>query len=109
MEKFIVSEKTKIKDCLSKMNENRKSFLIVLDNKKQLFVPHGFAHGFIVLSKTATVVYKVDNYYSPKFERGIAFDDKELSIDWLLPKDKIKLSEKDKSLPLLANAKEVFE
>jgi len=79
------------------------------DNKKQLFVPHGFAHGFIVLSDTATVVYKVDNYYSPKYERGIAFDDKELSIDWVLPKDIIKLSDKDKSLPLLANAEELFE
>lgn len=65
------------------------------DNKKQLLVPRGFAHGFVVLSEEATFAYKVDNYYSPKYDRGIAFDDKELSIDWKLPINEMKLSLKD--------------
>lgn len=64
-------------------------------NKKQLFVPRGFAHGFVVLSDTATFAYKVDNYYSPKCDTGIAFDDEFLNIDWILPKKYLKLSEKD--------------
>ena len=51
-------------------------------NKQQLFVPQGFAHGFVVLSDSATFTYKVDNYYAPKHDRGIAFDDKKLKIDW---------------------------
>ncbi len=78
-------------------------------NKKQLFVPHGFAHGFIVLSETATVVYKVDNYYSPKAERGIHYLDKDLSIDWRLSSEAIKLSEKDNNLPKLEHAKDLFD
>lgn len=65
------------------------------ENKRQLFVPRGFAHGFVVLSDTATFAYKVDNYYSPKCDRGVAFDDPALGIDWLVPKMDIKLSEKD--------------
>ena len=51
-------------------------------NKHQLFVPHGFAHGFVVLSDSATFAYKVDNYYAPEHDRGIAFDDSKLGIDW---------------------------
>jgi len=66
------------------------------ENKKQLFVPRGFAHGFVVLSETATFAYKVDNYYCPKCETGIAFNDPFLGIDWKLPVKDLKLSEKDK-------------
>jgi len=69
------------------------------DNKYQLFIPRGFAHGFVVLSDTATFTYKVDNYYKPEFDRGIAFDDSELRINWRLQKEIIKLSKKDKHLP----------
>lgn len=54
------------------------------ENKKQLFIPQGFAHGFLVLSEKAIVSYKVDNYYSPKHEKGIAWNDKSLNIDWSL-------------------------
>jgi dTDP-4-dehydrorhamnose 3,5-epimerase len=54
------------------------------DNKKQMFVPRGFAHGFVVLTDTATFAYKVDNYYSPECDRGLAFDDNALNIDWQL-------------------------
>jgi len=78
------------------------------ENKHQLFVPHGFAHGFVVLSNTATFAYKVDNYYSPEYDRGIAFDDDELNIDWILPIEKIQLSLKDKSQPKLANSTDLL-
>jgi len=64
-------------------------------NKHQLFIPRGFAHGFVVLSNTAIFSYKVDNYYSPKNDRGIAFDDNTLAIDWQLPKELLQLSDKD--------------
>ena len=52
------------------------------ENKKQLFVPRGFAHGFVVLSETATFAYKCDNYYMPEYDRGILFNDEALKIDW---------------------------
>lgn len=78
-------------------------------NKKQLYVPHGFAHGFIVLSETATFIYKVDNFYKPEHERGIAFDDKELAINWRLPDELIRLSEKDMRHPKLSDAKDFFD
>jgi len=66
-------------------------------NKTQVLVPRGFAHGFIVLSQTATFAYKVDNSYSAENERGIAFDDTELNLDWKLSIDKIQLSKKDRN------------
>ena len=78
-------------------------------NKHQLFVPHGFAHGFVVLSDSATFAYKVDNYYTPGYDKGIAFDDKELVIDWQLPLEALQLSNKDKVHPSLANAKDLFK
>lgn len=78
------------------------------ENKHQLFVPHGFAHGFVVLSDIVTFGYKVDNYYSPNYDRGIAFDDAELDIDWKMPFELLKFSNKDKSHPTLANAKDLF-
>ncbi len=77
-------------------------------NRHQLFIPHGFAHGFVVLSNTATFAYKVDNYYSPKYDRGIAFDDDKLNIDWILPIEKIQLSSKDKYQPKLANSTDLL-
>ena len=69
------------------------------ENKKQVFVPKGFAHGFSVLSKTAVITYKVDNRYAPEYDAGIRFDDEALQIDWRLPQEAIQLSEKDKELP----------
>jgi len=78
-------------------------------NKHQLFVPHGFAHGFVVLSDSATFAYKVDNYFAPEHDRGIAFDDKELKINWQLSAEELQLSDKDRVLPSLANAKYLFE
>jgi len=79
------------------------------DNRHQLFIPRGFAHGFVVLSDSAIFAYKVDNYYSPADDRGIAFDDKEIGIDWVLKSDELQLSDKDKSQPVLSEAKELFE
>lgn len=78
------------------------------DNKRQLFVPRGFAHGFVVLSKAATFVYKVDNYYSPECDRGLAFDDPELDINWCLSKEDLILSDKDRRQPLFADLPECF-
>jgi dTDP-4-dehydrorhamnose 3,5-epimerase len=80
------------------------SLELTAQNKYQLFVPHGFAHGFIVLSNSATFAYKVDNYYAPEHDRGIAFDDKELKIDWQLSAEELQLSDKDRAHPSLANA-----
>ena len=82
------------------------------DNKKQLLVPRGFAHGFVVLEDDTIFAYKVDNYYSPECDRGIAFDDKNLNIDWLLNHDELNLSAKDKTQPKLfdiKDSKEIFE
>ena len=75
------------------------------DNKCQLFIPRGFAHGFVVLSNYAIFSYQVDNYYSPSNERGIAFDDEQLAIDWILSRKDLQLSIKDQKLPKLADKK----
>ena len=79
------------------------------ENKKQLLVPRGFAHGFVVLEEDTIFAYKVDNYYSPECDRGIAFDDKELGIDWLLNSNELQLSAKDKVQPKLLETNELFE
>ena len=65
------------------------------ENKLQLFIPHGFAHGYVALSKEVIFQYKCDNYYCPTSEAGIAFDDKELAIDWMIPREDMILSDKD--------------
>lgn len=77
---------------------------LTAENKKQLLVPRGFAHGFVVLSKEAIFAYKVDNYYSPECDRGIAFDDKDLGIDWMIELDKLQLSTKDLKQPFFKDA-----
>lgn len=79
------------------------------ENKKQLLVPRGFAHGFVVLEDDTVFAYKVDNYYSPEHDIGIAFDDKDLNIDWILDSKKLKLSQKDKNQQSFSNTKEIFE
>ena len=82
----------------------KKSYSIELSdqNKLQLFIPHGFAHGFVVLSEEAIFSYKVDNLYAPAYECGIRFDDPDLLIDWKLKKEELKLSGKDLILPYLS-------
>ena len=82
-----------------------KHFSIELseDNKRQLFVPRGFAHGFIVLSETAIFSYKCDNFYDKASEQGLRYDDPTLGIDWKLPSNEFIVSEKDLVLPTLSN------
>lgn len=75
------------------------SVVLSADNKKQLMVPHGFAHGFSVLSETASVMYKVDQLYHKESERGIRYDDPILAIDWQVNPDEVIVSEKDVILP----------
>ncbi|GAF02041.1 dTDP-4-dehydrorhamnose 3,5-epimerase [Saccharicrinis fermentans] len=78
------------------------------ENKRQFFVPRGFAHGFVVLSKSAIFQYKVDNWYAPDYDAGIAWNDKELGIDWKMSYESILLSEKDKGLKNLAETEIPF-
>ena len=68
------------------------------ENKRQLFVPRGFAHGFVVLSESATFAYKVDNSYAPEYDSGIKYDDSDLNINWGLNDNEVQLSGKDKIL-----------
>ena len=79
------------------------------ENKKQLLVPRGFAHGFVVLEDDTIFAYKVDNYYSPECDRGIAFDDAALNIDWQVAHEELNLSAKDKVQPKLAETNDLFE
>ena len=82
------------------------TFSVVLsaENKKQLLVPAGFAHGFSVLSETASVMYKVDQVYNKESERGIRYDDPILNIDWQIAPDKVVVSDKDLVLPYFTSA-----
>jgi len=72
------------------------------ENKRQLFIPKGFAHGFIVLSDVAVFAYKVDNIYSPSHDSGVAWNDPFIGIDWKVPHNEIVLSNKDKGLKFLS-------
>lgn len=73
------------------------------ENKRQLFVPRGFAHGYLVLSETAEFFYKCDNFYHKASEGGIRFDDPQLNIDWEFDLSQVLVSEKDKILPLFGD------
>jgi dTDP-4-dehydrorhamnose 3,5-epimerase len=75
------------------------------DNKKQLFIPRGFGHGFAVLSDTAEFFYKCDNYYNKEAEGGIVYNDSTLNIDWKIEPEKIVVSDKDLILPKLSEAR----
>ena len=79
------------------------------ENKKQLLIPRGFAHGFVVLEDDTVFAYKVDNYYSPECDRGIAFDDKNLTINWILNHNELNLSAKDTKQPKLNETNDLFE
>jgi dTDP-4-dehydrorhamnose 3,5-epimerase len=79
--------------------------ILSADNKHQLWVPPGFAHGFLVLSDTAMFEYKCTDYYAPEFERSVRWDDPDIGINWPLPKDEQPvLSPKDQEAPFLADA-----
>ena len=87
-----------------------KSYAVELseENKLQLLVPKGFAHGYSVISPTAEVLYKCDTFYHKASEGGLAFDDPSLGINWRIPRDKMILSEKDKLNPPLAGCGNIF-
>lgn len=74
------------------------------ENKRQLFVPRGFAHAFVVLEDDTVFAYKVDNYYSPENDRGVSFNDPAIGIDWKIDTSLLKLSDKDTKQPLLKDA-----
>lgn len=78
------------------------------DNHRQLFLSHGFAHGFAVLSEQVIFQYKCDNFYAPQNEGAIAWNDPDLAIDWQLPQDKVQLSEKDTHHPFLRDIQSPF-
>lgn len=84
------------------------SALLSAENQRQFFVPRGFAHGFLVLSETATFFYKCDNFYNKESEGGIIYNDVSLNIDWQFSTENLLISEKDMHLPTLENAKKVW-
>ena len=85
-----------------------ESILLSADNYKQFFIPRGFAHGFLVLSQTATFFYKCDNFYNKESEGGLIYNDTTVGIEWNFPLDDLLISEKDLVLPTLENAKKVW-
>lgn len=103
--KLVSVAKGKVLDvCVDLRNDSEtfgKHFSIILDDKnnKQLFMPRGFAHGFLVLEDNTIFTYKCDNYYNKSSEKGILFSDSSLKIDWNFPENLIQLSDKDKNLP----------
>lgn len=85
-----------------------EAILLSGENQNQFFIPRGFAHGFLVLSDTATFFYKCDNFYNKESEGGIIYNDKTINIDWDFPIQELMVSDKDKVLPNLQNAKKVW-
>ena len=79
------------------------------ENHRQIFIPRGFAHGYSVLSETAVLEYKCDNYYAPESEGAIRWNDAALEIDWMIPSKDVVLSEKDSKSPLLAECERLFD
>ena len=92
----------------SKTYGKYEKVILSADNKKQFFIPRGFAHAFLVLSEAAIFSYKVDNIYAPKYDSGIAWNDQSLSVDWGLNESELILSEKDKNLPFLSKINSPF-
>lgn len=85
-----------------------EAVLLSDENKRQFFVPRGFAHGFLVLSETATFFYKCDNFYNKESEGGIIYNDETINIDWQFSLEDLIISEKDKVQPTIENAKKVW-
>jgi len=85
-----------------------EAVVLSAENQRQFFVPRGFAHGFLVLSETATFFYKCDNFYNKESEGGIAYNDETINIDWQFSFENLIISEKDKVQPTIENAKKVW-
>ncbi len=100
----------RVLDVVVDLRQDSPSFLhhfsieLSEENKTQLLIPRGFAHGFVVLSPTCEFLYKCDNYYNKESEGSVAYNDPSLAIDWMVPTEDIILSEKDKNNPTLQNA-----
>ena len=92
----------------SKTYGEHVAVLLSGENKRQLFVPRGFAHGFLVLSDSATFAYKVDNTYAPNYDAGIRWNDKELNIQWGVEDSEVMVSEKDAELPFFLEFESPF-
>ena len=92
----------------SKTYGKHVSVLLSGENKRQLFVPRGFAHGFLVLSDSATFAYKVDNTYAPDHDAGLHWNDKELNIQWGMEDNEVIVSEKDAELPFFSKFESPF-
>ena len=93
----------------SKTYGKHVSVLLSGENKRQLFVPRGFAHGFLVLSDSATFAYKVDNIYAPEYDSGIKYNDKDLNINWSLTENEFQLSLKDNNLSFFEDLDSPFK
>ena len=93
----------------SKTYGKHVAVLLSGENKRQLFVPRGFAHGFLVLSDSATFAYKVDNIYAPEYDSGIKYNDKDLNINWSLTENEVQLSLKDKNLSFFKDLDSPFK
>ena len=112
--KLVRVVKGKVLDVVVDIRKNSKTFgekvIVELseENKQQLFIPKGFAHGYLTLSDDTIFCYKVDAYYNQKSERGILFNDKELDIDWRFPVKELIISEKDK-VQVTFNKADLFE
>lgn len=108
--KLVRVVKGRVLDVVVDMRKDSKTFgdhfsiELNVDNKTQLFVPRGFAHGFIVLENETIFSYKCDNFYNKASEAGIIYNDKHLNIDWKLPENDLIISEKDVLLPKFKNA-----
>ena len=84
------------------------SAILTGENKNQLFIPEGFAHGFVTLSDTAVFSYKTTSYFSPKHEKGISYNDESINVNWIISEEDMQLSERDKNLPTFLNYESPF-
>jgi dTDP-4-dehydrorhamnose 3,5-epimerase len=113
--KFVRVLEGSIWDVAVDLRENSPTYLqwkgieLSSENKLQLLIPKGFAHGFSVLSKSAVVLYKCDDFYAPDFETGIRYDDPEIGVDWRLDAGEMILSGRDLAMPLLKEATMNFQ
>ena len=112
--KLVRCVKGSVLDVALDLRKNSKTYghfetiFISSENKEQLFIPKGFAHGFVVISESAILSYKVDNYYNPASESGVLWNDSHLNIDWKINKAEIIVSKKDNDLPTFNNINNPF-
>ncbi|MEP2277006.1 MAG: dTDP-4-dehydrorhamnose 3,5-epimerase [Reichenbachiella sp.] len=108
--KLVAVTKGEIQDVIIDVRKDSPTFgqhystILSESNKNQLFVPKGFAHGFLVLSEEAEIFYAIDNFYAPDYEEGVCYNDPELKINWMLDENEIILSDRDKTYASFTNA-----